>query len=181
MPSTQRIPAVLTDFAADARARGCRGLRLLRSLELECQTREEAEHLADVVAALLPEPARSRFGLIELMLNGIEHGNLEIGSALKAQLLREHRFADEVASRLARESYRARRIHIKVMLSEPLIDVEIRDDGPGFDWRPTLAAELPIDDSPSGRGIALVRTMCFTTLAYRDPGNVAVVRLPWPR
>jgi len=153
---------------------------VLRALELECRTREEADELADVVAELLPEPAQSRLGLMELLLNAIEHGNLEIGSKLKGQLLAEHRFEDELAARLAREPYCQRRVHVKVTLDEAAIEIEIRDEGPGFPWRRALNAGLQEHTEPNGRGIALVSQTCFPSLTYRDPGNVAIVTLAWP-
>jgi anti-sigma regulatory factor (Ser/Thr protein kinase) len=151
-----------------------------RCLELECQTREQAEGLVDEVAALLPDPGLARFGLMELLLNAIEHGNLEIGTTLKGQLLREHRFEDELATRLASDKYRARRVRVSVVRHGEQIEIEVRDDGPGFPWRAALAADLQISEAPNGRGIALVRQTCFPTLMYRDPGNVAVVTLACP-
>lgn len=151
-----------------------------RCLELQCRTREEAEALVDEVAALLPDPGMCRFGLMELLLNAIEHGNLEIGASYKGQLLREHRFEEELASRLADETYGARRVHVSVVRADATIEIEIRDEGPGFAWRDALAAGLELSEAPNGRGIALVRQTCFPSLTYRDPGNVAVVTLPCP-
>jgi hypothetical protein len=151
-----------------------------RCLELQCRTREEAEALVDEVAALLPEPGMYRFGLMELLLNAIEHGNLEIGAAFKGQLLREHRFEEELAARLASEAYGTRRVHVSVVRADATIEIEIRDEGPGFAWRDAIAAGLELSEAPNGRGIALVRQTCFPSLTYRDPGNVAVVTLPCP-
>ncbi|HEY0194885.1 MAG TPA: ATP-binding protein [Kofleriaceae bacterium] len=148
-----------------------------RCLELECQTREEAEAVVEVVAALLPDPGMCRFGLMELLLNAIEHGNLEIGTTFKGQLLREHRFEEELARRFAAEPYKARRVRVSVVREDTTIEIAIRDEGPGFPWRAALAADLQLSDSPNGRGIALVRQTCFPSLTYREPGNVAVVTL----
>jgi hypothetical protein len=63
---------------------------------------------------------------------------------------------------------------------DPLTEIEIRDEGPGFAWRDALTAEVVASSEPNGRGIALVRHSCFPDLEYLDPGNVAVVRLRWP-
>jgi hypothetical protein len=186
VPSTGRIPRLSTGriprlayetYPDEAR----RQLRKLVGAELTCRTREDAELLADRLARLLPEPAPSRLGLVELMLNAVEHGNLEIGSSRKARLLREHRLEAEIANRLQCEPYRSRRVRVRVICAEPEIEIEIRDDGPGFAWRSALTAELVADERPNGRGIALTREVCFPSLEYRDPGNIAIVRLPWPR
>jgi two-component system cell cycle response regulator len=152
----------------------------MRGAELSCRTREEAEQLADRLAAYLPEPLRHRLGLVELLFNAVEHGNLEIGTALKARLLRAHRLDAEIAARLARAPYGGRRVRVVIARVDPCAEIEICDDGPGFAWRDALAAEVVASSEPNGRGIALVRHTCFPDLEYRDPGNVAVVRLRWP-
>jgi hypothetical protein len=179
MEGSQRVPKVLGAPARrDARIQL---VRVLRRLELECRTREQADDIADVLAELTPDPIAGRFGIIELLLNAIEHGNLEIGAGLKAQLLRERRFDDELAARLASPPYSTRSVRIVVELEYPVVDIEIHDDGPGFAWRHALAAELDASDRPSGRGIAIISRTCFPGLQYRDPGNVAVIRVTWPR
>jgi hypothetical protein len=179
MSITQRVPLV---FAEHRRRTGAiEVMRMLRHLELECRTRDEVEGIADVIAGLLPDPLVGRLGMVELLLNAIEHGNLEIGAGLKAQLLRERRFDDELAARLASPPYSTRSVRIVVELEYPVVDIEIHDDGPGFAWRHALAAELDASDRPSGRGIAIISRTCFPGLQYRDPGNVAVIRVTWPR
>jgi hypothetical protein len=44
-----------------------------------------------------------------------------------------------------------------------------------------LAADGGALDRPNGRGLAIVSRTCFPGLEYRDPGNVAIVRVAWPR
>jgi len=179
MSTTQRVAVV---FAAQARRTGrIHMTRMMRHLELECRTREEAEEVADVVASLLPDPLRGRLGVVELLLNAIEHGNLEIGKALKCRLIRAQQFTDEVAARLEREPYRSRRVHVRVAIEYPDIEIEIRDEGPGFAWRHALASDIEVDECPNGRGISLVSQTCFPGLTYRDPGNVAIIKVTWPR
>jgi anti-sigma regulatory factor (Ser/Thr protein kinase) len=179
VPYTQRIPLTQAEHAR--RAPGKQVMRLLRSIDFQCQTREEAEDVADELASLLPDPVRSRLGLIELLLNAIEHGNLEIGGARKGELLRTQRFDDELTARLADQRFRARRVGVTALVRYPLIEIEIRDEGPGFDWRSVLGAEVSLDGEPNGRGVALVAHGCFPGLEYRDPGNVALVKVAWPR
>ncbi len=177
MHYTQRIPS-LTQLVRRAPAAGV--LQVLRRLELECQTRAQADEVADEIAALLPDPMKSRLGLIELLLNAIEHGNLEIGSEHKCMLLREHRFDDEITARMESPRYRDRRVRVHVHITYPAIEIQICDEGAGFDWRNVLCADDYAQDNPNGRGIAIVNRTCFPGLAYRDPGNVAIVRVAWP-
>lgn len=179
MATTQRVPTVARQLVGGESGRDA--LRRLRGVELACQTRDDAEQLADLIAGLLPEPMSGRLALIELLLNAIEHGNLEIGGELKGRLLREQRFEEELEARMAVEPFRSRRARLEVVEVEPMIQIEIRDDGPGFAWRTALAADLQANGRPNGRGIALVRNACSPRLAYRDPGNVAILRFLWPR
>jgi anti-sigma regulatory factor (Ser/Thr protein kinase) len=175
-PQSLRLIELRKVVQADGRA----VLRALRGSDLTCRTRDDAEQLADLLSACLAGAPHYRLGLVELLLNAIEHGNLEIGRERKGQLLREQRFEAEIAARMAREPYAGRRAHVVVREVEPVAEIEIRDEGPGFAWRAVLAAELATGDDPNGRGIALIRRTCFPDLEYRDPGNVAIVRLVWP-
>ncbi len=178
MGHTQRIPS-LTEHAR--RAPGTRVLQVLRRIELECQTRAQAEDVADEIAALLPDPIKSRLGLVELLFNAIEHGNLEIGGAYKCELLREHRFDDEITRRYETAPYGERRVRIRVSVAYPEIEIEIHDDGKGFDWRAVVGCDDYAKELPNGRGIAIVSRSCFPGLAYNEPGNIATVRVAWPR
>ncbi len=178
MATTQRVP--LTRAEHTQRAPGKAVMQLLRSIDLECRTREEAEDVADAVAGLLPDPVQGRLGLIELLLNAIEHGNLEIGSALKCRLLRDQRFEEEVLARLERAPFCGRWVQVRVDIAYPVVTIEIRDHGQGFGWRSALDAEVIADDSPNGRGLALVYRTCFPTLTFRNSGTVAVVTVTWP-
>jgi two-component system, cell cycle response regulator len=178
MSYTQRIPS-LTEHAR--RAPGSAVLQVLRRIELECQTRAQAEDVADEIAALLPDPIKSRLGLVELLFNAIEHGNLELGGAYKCELLRSHRLEDEISRRYDAAPYRARRVRVRVNVAYPQVEIEVHDDGTGFDWRTVLASEDYAGDRPNGRGIAIVSRTCFPGLAYNEPGNVAIARVAWPR
>ena len=174
MISTQRIPMI--GGTLRQRVANHAPLQSVLHAELECRTREDA----DAVAGVTPDPLLGRLGLVELLLNAIEHGNLAIDRELKCQLLRDQRFEEEVAARLAREPYRSRRVRVHVDVAYPVVQIEIHDEGAGFAWRSALTAEIEAAGCPNGRGIAMASRVCFPDLTYRDPGNVAVVTLAWP-
>jgi Histidine kinase-like ATPase domain len=154
-------------------------IRVLRVIEAECRSRDDVETVADLLTCLVPGLDEFRLGVVELLLNAIEHGNLEIGGAHKTQLLREGRFEAEIADRLDREPYRSRRARATLLVAPGEVTIEISDDGQGFAWREALAADLAAVDTPNGRGVALARQLCFPSLTYREPGNVAIIRVPW--
>jgi CheY-like chemotaxis protein/anti-sigma regulatory factor (Ser/Thr protein kinase) len=111
--------------------------------------------------------------LSELLSNAVDHGLLGLDSALKRS---PEGFAEyyqrREAALAALEGGK-----IRLMLGyEPeaegtAITIEIADHGPGFDYAATLAQAAEGDpEGCSGRGIALVRSLC-EELEYRPPGN----------
>ena len=58
MAISRRVPIVGRELVGGARGRDA--LRQLRGVELACQTRDEAEQLAELIACQLPDPVRAR-------------------------------------------------------------------------------------------------------------------------
>ncbi len=142
------------------------------------RTLEEARNLASFVALLGPQPETLAMGLCELLVNGVEHGNLGIDFAEKSRLREEDRWEDEVAHRLSLAENRNKSVRLKVWGDDSRWVFEIRDDGPGFDWRRFLDFDPERAFAPNGRGIALSRQLSFTSLTYLPPGNQVVVTVP---
>jgi len=135
------------------------------------RTMEEAAEAAREASALCDQAARVERGLIELLVNAIEHGNLGLDHALKAQLLACGRWQAEIAKRLDMPSFRQRQVVLSAFAMVGGWCFEIADDGAGFDWRPWLAADPARAAAPNGRGIALARSLCFDELYFLPPGN----------
>ena len=151
--------------------------------ELSVRTHAEAQRVAAFVAQLCPEPKAAVLGLAELMINGIEHGNLGISCAEKARLMREDRLAKELALRHALPQLALRRVHLRFERSIDELLFEVRDEGQGFDHTKYLELDPERAFEPNGRGIALARMMSFTRLEYQGLGNVvlATISVPAPR
>jgi len=144
---------------------------LLRRAEFSLRTLEEARQLAEALAALHPDPERAQLGLAELLINAVEHGNLGITYAEKSSLLREARWEEEVARRLASSDCADKRVQVVVARDERAVTVTITDEGAGFDWNPylTMAPERAFD--LHGRGIAMSCAISFDTVEYHGAGN----------
>lgn len=115
------------------------------------------------------ERIRVGTALSEALANAIDHGNLELNSAL-----REH--SDQTYYELGQERtslapYRDRRVHITTRLTPSEVTYVIRDEGPGFDHR-----DLPDPTDPenlvklSGRGLLLIQTF-MDEVRFNDRGN----------
>lgn len=153
------------------------GFEQLRQATFEFRTLEEALDLAFQLGQFCPQPEAAVMGLSELMVNAVEHGNLEISYAEKSALCRANTWRDEVARRLELPVYKKRVAQIRVERRSDAIRFEIRDEGPGFDWRcfTTFDPERAFD--PNGRGIALAKQLAFGELRYSEPGNSVVAEV----
>jgi hypothetical protein len=146
---------------------------VLRSARFEFRTREEAVAIARWLGALVPDSACTEFALLELMINAIEHGNLEIGAHHKSELVRAGALDAEIARRLAEPCYRDRVAWLDVLRSDDMTAYTVGDSGPGFAWQ---TVDEPGPDRPSGRGLSLVRQLS-DSLEFNPTGNVVTVRL----
>lgn len=146
--------------------------------EFTVRSLEEARRLAALLALLGPQPETLAMGLSELLVNGVEHGNLGIDFAEKSRLREADQWEAEVQRRLALPENRHKRVRLHVRSDPDRWIFEIRDDGVGFDWRSFLDFDPERAFAPNGRGIALSRQLSFASLTYLPPGNRVVVTVP---
>ena len=132
---------------------------LLKTLE-ECVTESQLLHV--------------RVVLQELLINAIEHGNLNISSEEKSQALSENRFDQLMQERRNSSIYAKRRVYVSMYhnVDRGLLEFRVRDEGKGFDWESVLSGQadrMPME-AGSGRGIFLARTL-IPQLTYHNNGN----------
>lgn len=161
------------------------GLVLMESCKFRIRTVEEAEQLADYIARMFKDPDRLRHGLLELLVNAVEHGCLGIGHDLKTRLLASRSWQLEIARRQSLPENRQKSVDIVVARRDGGIYIVITDPGTGFDWKPWLSLDPARAAATHGRGIARARNLSFDNLNYNEAGNrVAiftkdVVDIPW--
>lgn len=156
-----------------------RAVGLIVSAEFHFRTPRDANDLAIVLSPAGPQPARLALGLLELMLNAVEHGNLGIGGVEKDRLRGLGGFQEEVERRLALPENADKRATLTVLRRPDGISYTIEDMGVGFDWK---AQEEGGHDLPaiSGRGILLARSCAFDKVEYRGRGNRVVATIQPP-
>jgi CheY-like chemotaxis protein len=166
---------------SDARARSLRECRamypLLENAEFQFRQVDEADVLAAQLAQFCPSPDTALLGLGELLVNAVEHGNLEISYAEKTCLKWEDAWDEEIAHRLSLPRYRERRASVRIEKRSDEMVFTIRDAGPGFDWRAYLEFSPERAYDPNGRGIAMARKLSFSSLEYQGNGNTVVARI----
>ncbi|HSM76964.1 MAG TPA: PAS domain S-box protein, partial [Bryobacteraceae bacterium] len=150
-------------------------MQLLREGRFELQTLSEAKHLAELLAYAFPDPARAQLGITELLVNGVEHGNLDISYDEKTGLLEQGKLDEELARRLALPDYARRRVRVTTARTDTELRLAIVDEGKGFDWSQYLDPGREPSGGSHGRGIAMSKLISFDHLEYRDRGNHVVV------
>ncbi len=135
------------------------------------RTLEEAKNLAAYIAKCFPTPETAVYGLHELLINAVEHGNLGISYAEKTKLIFDHEWDREVTRRLALPGYRDRVGYLSFEATHDAITVTIKDQGQGFDWKNYLDFSADRMTDPHGRGIASSRLLSFDDVQYLGAGN----------
>lgn len=151
-----------------------RPLAFLKSGTFHFRDLEAGRLLANYLARACPEPERVIQGLQDLLVNAVEHGNLEISYADKSRLIREDRWQQEVDHRLQLPQYKDRYVEIQFLRQPDFLQFTIVDQGAGFDWQNYLDFSPERAFDLHGRGIAMARKMSFDTLAYQGKGNAVI-------
>lgn len=111
-------------------------------------------------------------GLVELITNAIEHGNLAIGYHEKQKALDEGTLDELYEDRVNNPKFRNRKIFIDFFTDNKIVRWTITDEGEGFDWN---LLPNPTDQDHilelSGRGIFITRFL-FDKVEFSGKGNV---------
>jgi len=149
-------------------------LTLARHARFEYRSPDQAMGLGVLLAKTCPDPDRVVMGLSELLVNAIEHGNLEIGYDEKSRLLLKQNWQDEIERRLALPDYLGRTAVVEVERKPDGLVFTIRDQGSGFDPEEYLEIDPKRVFDAHGRGIAMARLLSFDDLRYEDGGRCAI-------
>ncbi len=144
---------------------------LLKSASFRFQNLVEVRGLSTFLAPAFDEPASVVLGLSELMINAVEHGNLEISYDEKTQLNSKGIWEKEVNRRLKLNKNMHKYAEIKIQRNRQGIQVIIDDQGKGFDWEPFMEMMPQRAMDNHGRGIALSKITSFPWLEYKGNGN----------
>lgn len=178
--------AIVHAALADAEARDALRRQLHRHIEalhfLEAgsftiRTVDEAGQLASFIAQACPDPDMAVVGISELLINGIEHGNLGLSYAEKAHFKRADAWREEIDRRAALPENADKSLAVAFHRSGGRITLRVADQGKGFDWQNYLEMDPDRACAPNGRGIALARMLSFSSIRYEGCGNVALATI----
>ena len=177
VPLVRKYADLVGDRSADREVRAMFAHRTF-SLELD----NEPERVPSIAGRLLAETgdaipmeeqAGVRTGLVELLMNAIEHGNLGITYEQKATALRAPEGMTELTRRrLEQPELAVRRVTVHFRMDARTCEWIIVDEGAGFDWQAVPdATQGEALYASHGRGIMLSR-LYFDAVEYQGLGNV---------
>ncbi|MBF0448564.1 MAG: response regulator [Magnetococcales bacterium] len=144
------------------------------------QTIEQAQDLATMISATSPQdPQTLLMGLVELLYNAIEHGNLGITYKEKSILLEQGEFQQEIKKRLHNPRYKKRRASLTFTRKKDKFHFFIQDEGAGFNWHQYLEINPARVFHLHGRGIAMCNKTVFQRLEYQGRGNEVLAVYPF--
>lgn len=174
------VSAAISDYAdyqiLQKEIRQNKHKHLVKESQYEVKSLDDARFLATSLANFYPDSQRVVFGISELLINAIEHGNLGITYADKSRLNKESRWDEEVARLLDRAEHKNKKVLVHFKRTDDSITLTITDEGDGFEWQQYLEIDPDRATHSHGRGIALSNIMSFDSIEYQGAGNQVVCR-----
>ena len=179
---TEERPDAVTDRAAPKSTERPMSKAMAASGCVRIQTLEQARDLADLLSVGCPDANSIAIGLAELMINGIEHGNLGIGFEEKTKLIERGTWLQSVERRLRLPENADKHLTVRYSRDGSTMRISIEDQGRGFDPKPFMHFGDRRWKKGHGIGIAVARVSGFESVEYREPGNLVevTVRLEAP-
>jgi len=130
----------------------------------------EIPMLSHTLAKQFPHPDNVISGIHELLINAVEHGNLELGFTLKTRLFQSGLWESELKKRIAMPYYARRRVNIEVIHGKNECHLTIIDQGKGFLWTEYLKKPIP-SKNLNGRGLVIAFAAGFNSIKFNNMGN----------
>jgi len=163
---------VMHDFNSDKKI-----IPLIRQASFEVTTLNHARDLASLLSHAFPEPATVITGLTELIINAIEHGNLNITYDEKSALNENGNWEQEVSRRLSLAENANKTTKVNFNSTKHFIEITITDQGDGFDWQTYMDFDPKRIMDNHGRGIAVANKISFSEVIYSGNGNTVCARM----
>ena len=147
------------------------GFGLIETCKLSFRTLNDLERLNAFMQRMFIDQKGAVTGIYALALNAIEHGNLGIGYEMKAELMMEQTWQQEVEKRLQEARYKDRQASLVLTHKDEGTYVIITDQGQGFQWQDYMSVDPSRSARAHGRGIAIANSLSFDKLGYNEMGN----------
>jgi CheY-like chemotaxis protein len=152
-------------------------LGLTDEWKLSFRTHEQATSIAKLVAKACPSPERNLVGLLEILLNAVEHGIAEIGYQNKTKFMQQGILKSELEKRLNQDEKQNQYVNLHFLKLKNHISIRVEDPGPGFNWKEYLEFNIKRATDSHGRGIAMAKSFSFDSLVYSEQGNCVTAKI----
>lgn len=142
------------------------------------QSLTDVHVLARDIALCCPEPEKAVIALHELLMNAVEHGNLNITYGEKKLLVVAEKWQSEIKERLKKEEYKNRFATVTCEMVDDKMIITIKDEGKGFNPKPYFEFVPARMGEPHGRGILNAHAIFGGFMEYKGAGNEVVCTIP---
>lgn len=146
----------------------------IKGVEFKFQNIEDIKDIASHLASYYPDQDKAMYGISELMINAIEHGNLGLSFEQKIKFLLKGTWKEEIFRRSALDKNKKKFARVTIAKYEDRIKLIVKDCGNGFDYNEYLELSKDRASSPAGRGIATAKIYSFDELSYVGKGNEVI-------
>ena len=152
-------------------------LGLTDEWKLSFRTHEQATSIAKLVAKACPSPERNLVGLLEILLNAVEHGIAEIGYQNKTKFMQQGILKSELEKRLNQDEKQNQYVNLHFLKLKNHISIRVEDPGPGFNWKEYLEFNIRRATDSHGRGIAMAKSFSFDSIIFSEQGNCVTAKI----
>lgn len=149
-------------------------LGLMNKGSFKFKTLQDAKNVSYHISSCFPNPEKVVYGLHELLVNAIEHGNLGITFNEKTKLVDDQKWLDEVERRLTLPENASKYALLEFENDGSKIQIKIKDEGNGFDWQEFSEIKPERATLSHGRGIVTSKVLSFDEVNYVGCGNEVV-------
>ncbi len=137
-------------------------------------TVEEMSHrLTRNVAKFCDDCAMLRMALLEVLINAIEHGNLDISFEEKSLAHSNSNYFQLFAERQNHPDYKNKKVHIEYIIDVDKVTYVITDEGKGFNhiaFFENVTEQVNAATLTHGRGLLLIDSI-FDEVTFNEKGN----------
>ncbi len=145
-------------------------INLLHQGVFKVRTPDDCQSITALISSVAEQKKEVALVLSELIINGIEHGNLEIGYAKKGELLESGQLDNEITRLLTVPENRKKRVTVSYARLRGEVKVRVRDEGEGFEWKRYITIDPGRFVDLNGRGIAYANIVGIP-ITYIGNGN----------
>lgn len=116
--------------------------------------------------------------LREVLVNAIEHGNLEVSFEEKSRVIEQQDYMEFLLARQKEARYASRRVFVHYVVNRRAFILRVTDEGAGFDHKAFMARAAGDDVLlmlEHGRGLTMTRN-AFDEMVFNEKGNQVTLK-----